>query len=190
MPAEARITPVWKKTRLAMAVIFLGYGLYFYFDGWIGYPRSNERWTKHHEFEQAGKLDEWKAFAASKGWVAEPPHKFYERKDIIGQFAFGSLCCIGGLVALAYWFSQVKRIVRTDDEAVYSPSGTRVPFGSIAGIGLKKWDSKGLATVRYQIDGRTGEFVLDDYKFDPDATKQIVEEIKARLEARAESSAA
>jgi len=52
---------------------------------------------------------------------------------------------------------------------------------------LKKWESKGLAVVRYEIAGRRGEFVVDDYKFDTDAARAIIEEITRRLEARAAS---
>ena len=44
---------------------------------------------------------------------------------------------------------------KTDAEAVYTPSGTRVPFGAITGIGKKNWDSKGIAKVRYTVDGST-----------------------------------
>jgi hypothetical protein len=74
--------------------------------------------------------------------------------------------------------------VRTDEEAVFTPSGTRVPFGAITGVGKKKWEDKGLATVRYEIEGRKGEFVLDDYKFDRDATHQILAEIEEKVAVR------
>jgi hypothetical protein len=53
-------------------------------------------------------------------------------------------------------------------------------------LGLKKWEDKGLAVVRYTIDGRKGEFVVDDYKFDYEATHTIVEDIKRRLVERVE----
>ena len=87
---------------------------------------------------------------------------------MLAQFLFGSLCGLGGAIALFYWLAQKNRVVKTDAEAVYSPAGTRVPFDAITGLGVKKWDSKGLATVRYEIDGRKGEFLLDDYKFERD----------------------
>jgi hypothetical protein len=80
--------------------------------------------------------------------------------------------------------AQKRVVVRTDAEAVYSPAGTRVPFASITGLGLKKWESKGLARVRYEIEGRKGEFVLDDYKFDRDPTHEILKEIETHLVAR------
>jgi hypothetical protein len=75
-------------------------------------------------------------------------------------------------------------VLKLDDEAVTTPSGTRVPFDAITGLGLKKWEPKGLATVRYELSGRKGQFVVDDYKFETAPTRQILEEIKKRLEGR------
>ena len=56
-----------------------------------------------------------------------------------------------------------------------------VPFEAIIGLGKKNWDAKGLATVRYQIGGKQRQFVIDDYKFDPDPTRKIFAEIEERL---------
>jgi hypothetical protein len=59
-----------------------------------------------------------------------------------------------------------------------------VPFGSVVGIGKKKWDSKGIATVRFEENGRQGQFIVDDYKFETEPARQILQEIEARLLAR------
>jgi hypothetical protein len=87
-------------------------------------------------------------------------------------------------VTLGYWAQQIRRTLKLDDEAVTSPAGTRVPIECITGVGLKKWESKGFATVRYELNGRKGEFIVDDYKFDTDAAREIVDFIKQRLESR------
>ena len=42
-------------------------------------------------------------------------------------------------------------------------------------------DGKAQVTVRYEVDGRKGQFVLDDYKYDREATHQILAEIEERL---------
>ncbi len=67
---------------------------------------------------------------------------------------------------------------------LFAPSGVRIPFDAITGLGKKKWEGKGFATVLYKIDGRKGRFLLDDYKFDRDATHQILAEIEERILAR------
>lgn len=189
MPAEARVTPIWKKQKLFIAVFLLVIGGWFLWDGTVGYPRSNERWDAQEKYEKAGKIGEWPAYAKSRGWTAEKPHKFHKAEDITVQIALAGALGVLGVIALAFWYLQKSRIVRSDEEAVYAPNGTRVPFGSITGLGKKKWDEKGLATVRYEIAGRRGQFVLDDYKFDRDPTHQILAEIEEKLGAKSPSPA-
>jgi hypothetical protein len=185
MTLEARVTPIWRKQKLFVALFMIAFGGYFFYDGAIGWPRNNERFVKHEEFEKAKDPEGWKAFAKERGWSQNKPEKFYKKEEIDGQFLYGALCAIVGLITLGYWAQQVRRTLKLDDQSVTSPAGTRVPFESITGLGLKKWDTKGLATVRYELGGRKGEFIVDDYKFDPDTTRKILEEIRNRLESRA-----
>jgi len=187
MPAEAHVTPVWKKQKLFVAVFLLGIGGWFFWDGSVGYPHSNERWLAHNDLVKSGRETEWPALAKSRDWTEEVPHKLYQRADLYMQYICGGFAGVLGLVALAYWLTQRGRILRTDAEAVYSPAGTRIPFETVTGLGKKNWDTKGLATVLYMIDGRKGRFILDDYKFDRDATHQILAEIEEKLVARTNS---
>ncbi len=181
MPAEARITPIWRKQKLFVAVFLFAISGWFLWDGKVGWPRSNERWLAQTEHEKSGREAEWPTYAASRGWSAEKPHKFYGPGDIAFQVYVSAALCAAAIVALVYWLMQKNRLVRTDSETVFAPSGVRIPFTAITGLGKKKWDNKGLATVRYEIDGRKGEFDLDDYKYDRDATHQILAEIEEKL---------
>lgn len=184
MPAEARVTKIWKQQKLLISLLLIAFGLWFFVDGKWFWPRSNERWVAHNSYEKAGDIAGWKKLAQEKGWKEEPPHKYHDKDDILAQFIFGSLCGLGGAITLIYFLSQKNRVVRTDADAVHSPAGTRVPFESITGLGVKKWESKGYAKIRYTLDGKSGEFLLDDYKFERDPTHAIFEEIKNYLEAR------
>ncbi len=184
MPAEARVTPIWKKQKLFVAIFLFVVAGWFFWDGKINWPRSNERWLAQTEYEKSGRDSEWPAYAASRGWSAEKPHKLHTEGDILFQIRVSQALFAAAMTALIYWLSQKGRVVRTDAEAVYSPSGVRIPFSAITGLGKKRWESKGFATVRYEIDGKKGEFLLDDYKFDREATHQIVKEIEEKLTAR------
>ncbi len=203
MPAEARVTPIWKKQKLFIAIFLLGFAAYFFFDGAVGYPAADRRYHEWKRFHDAGQLDQWPAVAQQHGWKVDEwqkwlddPHQqgkplppdFRGRGKYLEQFICGTFSGLLGLVALAYWLSQKGRTVRTDETAVYSPAGTKVPFDSITGLGKKEWDSKGLATVLYTVSGRKGRFKLDDYKFDREATHQILAEIEEKLLARTTSS--
>jgi len=187
MPAEARITSIWSKQKLFVAIFLIAIGGWFLWDAIIGYPHSNERWLAHHELEQGDREAEWPALAQSRGWTAKVPEKLYGVGAIRMQWICCGLAAALGLVSLAYWLTQKNCVLRTDEEAVYSPAGTRIPFDAVTGLGKKHWDAKGLATVLYQIDGRKGRFILDDYKFERDPTHQILVEIEEKLLARTNS---
>jgi len=199
MTLEARITPIWRKQKLFVAIFFIAFGGYFFWDGAVGYPRKNARYVEWKRFRDEGRSNDWAAYAAEQGWKVDEWPRYAEEHGwkepypevalgpgkITEQFVFGGIWTAVGLVILGYWAQQVRRVLRIDDSAVTAPSGTRVPFDSITGLGLKKWDSKGLATVKYQVDGRSGSFVVDDYKYDTEPARQILDEIKRRLEERA-----
>ena len=162
-------------------------GGWFFFDAWVGYPRSNERWLAHHGYEEQGRLSEWPAYARSRGWVVTPPHQFYTRSKIVEQLVFGSLGALVGVIVLAYWFTQKNRVLQTDETTVTTPAGTRVPFAAITGLGKKRWETKGIAVVRYELQGRKGEFIVDDYKFETEPARKILDEIESELRARSET---
>lgn len=197
MPAEARVTPIWKKQKLLVALVLIVFSLPFFYDGFVGYAKKNQRYIEWKKFTDAKTETQWPALAKERGWDPEEwpayvrEHKLqthlpalpFPRGKIIEQFVCAGLCFIFGGISLAYWAGQKGRFVKSDAEAVYTPAGTRVPFSAITGVGKKKWDAKGLATVRFQIEGRKGEFELDDYKFDRDATHQILAEIEEHLPA-------
>jgi hypothetical protein len=195
MPAEARVTPLWKKQKLFVSIFLFAFASYFFFDGAVGYPRANKRYQEWKSYHDTGRLEEWPAYAQQKGWKVDEIQKFLDdphqkglipderwpRGKILEQYVCGGVVSFLTLITFGYWLSQKDRTVRTDGEAVFAPSGKRIPFAAITGLGKKRWEAKGLATVRYEIEGRRGEFQLDDYKFDRDATHQIVAEIEEKL---------
>jgi hypothetical protein len=184
MPVEARVTPIWKKQKLFVAIFLFGIAGWFFWDGKVGYPNSNERWLAHDELVKNGREAEWPTVAKSHGWTDTVPEKFHRPVDLLMQMICGGFAGALGLLALIYWLTQKDRVVWIDDEAVYSPAGRRIPFDTITGLGKKHWNEKGLATVLYKIDGCKGRFILDDYKFDRAATHQILAEIEQKLTAR------
>jgi hypothetical protein len=181
MPAEARVTSIWKMQRLFVSLFFIGFAGLFFWDGKIGYPRSNERWTAYEEHKVSGRISEWPADAASRGWTNKVPEKFYKPEDIVMQYVCGVLAGILGFIVLAYLAAQKDRVLKTADGVLVAPSGKRIPFDSITGLGKKKWEKKGLATVRYEVDGRRGKLILDDYKFESKPTHKILAEIEEHL---------
>ena len=181
MPIEARITSIWKKQKGFAALFFAVIGLWFLFDAKTGFPQSNERWVAHEKFKTEERLSEWPGFAKEKGWNETPPHKFYKKADIMAQYVVAVLLFVASIIMFLYWLSQIKRIFQLETEAVILPGGISVPFSSITRINLKRWRSKGLATVYYSINGRQGKFILDDYKFEAEPIHKIMAALEANL---------
>lgn len=176
MPAEARVVRTWIQQKGLIPVFLFGFALWFLWDGLVGWPRSNERFDAHQRLKD--KSDEWQKLCAQKGWVTEPPHKRYETSDIALQNILAGLLDVIGAFSLLYWRRAIKMTIRSEADAVFTPSGRRVPYASITLLDRRKWESKGLATVHYTLDGTKGRFVLDDAKYDPAALDIIIEDIQ------------
>jgi hypothetical protein len=183
MPAEAPVMKTWIQQKGFIPVLLIGFSLWFLFDGLVGYPRSNERWDAHESLK--GKSGEWEKLCLARGWKTEPPHKRFEQEDFIGQYVFAGLMGAMGIFSLIYWLRARRSVLRSDAEAVFSPSGTRVPYESITQVDRRKWKSKGLATVFYSLDGVKGRFVLDDAKYEPAGLDVILEDIIQKTAGRA-----
>lgn len=183
MPAEARIMKTWIQQKGLIPVFLLGFSMWFLWDGFIGYPRSNARWDAHESLKD--KSGEWEKYAASRGWTTEPPHRRFEKKDLAGQYICAGVAGAIGIFSLIFWLRARKMVIRSDADAVFTPSGKRVPYGSITQIDRRKWKSKGLATVFYSLDGAKGRFVLDDAKYEPTALDAILEDIQQHTAGRA-----
>ena len=184
MASEARVTSIWKNQKLFVSLALLAMGGWFFVDGKYVWPRSNDRWKAHDQFEKDKRLGEWPAYAAGRGWKEEPPEKYYDKDQIFMQFMLATVLGVIGGITLIYWAGQRNRILKLDGDTLHTPAGTELPLSAITGLGLKKWESKGLAKVRYEVAGKKGEFTLDDYKFDRDPTHEIMKAIEAHLVSR------
>jgi hypothetical protein len=176
MPAEARVTRTWVQQKGLIPVFLLGCALWFLWDGLIGWPRSNERWDAH----KSRTPEEWVKYCAERGWKTEPPHRRYERSDIVVQFLCAGVAGVVGILSFIYWQRTRRSVLRSDEEGVVTPSGVRVPYGSITVVDQRRWKSKGLAAVHYTLDGAKRRFVLDDAKYDPEALDIILADIVRR----------
>lgn len=185
MTAEARTTKVWKNQKLLLFILLLGFCGAFLFDGFIRYPRKNEQIRVYKELDGEKNKEKWEEYCRGKGWSPElDPEYIRKGYSEMEQFIFGGITGVLGLIAFMFWFTQKDRVLRMDEEGVTSASGTRVPFGAITGIDKRKWESKGIARIRYSLDGKNGEFVVDDYKFERTGAHAIFDEIEKRLKVK------
>jgi hypothetical protein len=178
-PLEAHVT-WWFFRRMAMlAAIFIGFGLFFYYDGTWGYPKSNKVHEKktwinegrkqYDELKAADKLADWNALAADKkwplnpdgeplpwesyatqnGWPSDP--KFHSQAKIDEQFHFAWGCLIIGAFPLVLILLNRNKKLVADDHG-FTPPGAKsaIPYQSVHQIDKRKWENKGLATISYK----------------------------------------
>ena len=178
MPAEARVTKMWIQQKGLIPLLFLAFGAYFLFDGFIGYPRSDERWKAHQELKD--KPGEWERLCAERGWKTTPPEKYLGPEKYREQFWFGGGTALIGLISLIYWQRQRKSTIRSDETGIFSSLGTKIPYGAITRIDKKIWKRKGYAYVYYKDDGALKKFTMDDAKYDPKALDIILADAVAK----------
>lgn len=203
-PISCSITPWYTKRMSLMTLMFVGFGLYFLYDGFIGYPKKNAVYDEHVRFTEiqdekkafleegntSGDWDkvsadkgypeqeEWIDYALDKGFPEEPPEKRYNTTD---QFFFGALCIGIGLAILGTMMLNKGKLLKADGLSFTSPKGDRVLFSSAHRIDKRKWDNKGLAYVHYKDEQeKERRAVIDDLKFD--GADKILERLLANFE--------
>jgi hypothetical protein len=158
----------WKRERikwLVMSLVALGWGWWSLYDGYIGYPRENQR-----------------ALEEAKRQGRPPPEKLPRTgydiplNKIIG-FALQPI----GLFLLGWTFYRSRGEYRLSGNTLHVPGHPPVPFDAIRAIDQSKWQRKGIAYIDYEIDGKTGRLKLDDYIYEREPTDQIHDRILAAV---------
>lgn len=162
---------------IVLAVFALG--LWFFYDGAIGFPKKNARFQAYKTFEQDERLEAWPAYAREQGWPAKAPTKAYSRTDILGQFVMGAMSMAGGLWALAVLLIALRQTIQSDGVTIVEANGRRTPIAAIYGVDKRRWDNKGIALALVERDGRKERLLIDDYKFE--GAEAILLEIEAHL---------
>lgn len=129
---EAKVSVV---SMLITGVAFVGFGCWSLYDGWIKYPKIEETFQQYH---QAGRGEEWIAYAAGRGWrkefqrdsVTGAPYLFSDW-DIRTQFIMAAACLPIGLIILIRLVWTLPRKLAADKEALCAVNRKRIPYSDI-----------------------------------------------------------
>jgi hypothetical protein len=166
----ARAARYYRWTRYVMILVLFGYGLWSIRDGFVRYPRENAA-----------------ARAAGKEML---PHPGY---DIPFNQIFGVVLPPLALVYLVYMLHKSRGEVRLSGQTLHAPGQPPVPFDAITALDQRLWDRKGIAKVRYELNGKAGQITLDDFVYERDPIEQIYTRVRdyvAPLEPESESAPA
>lgn len=185
MNVEAKYSREWLSRAGIILLLLLGSAGWFFYDGFVTYPRYNVGAAAYAELEkmvaeEGLSGDEADAEAARRwekcaerfnGDPKEPPRR---PKNVAQQMHFGIGLAVLAVAYLLWIRREMKRVVRADDTefdaftTAFPPFNamTRVRFDSVFGIDKRKWENKGIAVVHYKdAHGTSRRAVIDDYKY-------------------------
>ncbi|TWU30045.1 hypothetical protein [Bythopirellula polymerisocia] len=202
MATRANVSPNYLVRLGIVGVVCVFGGLWFLYDGLVGYPAKRERGLDRIEFfeehkddldDKGNKLGElqlsesWKKRAAEKGWPTDNPLNPETGKplavvDINEQFFYAGGAGLIGLGFLSRLVFMLGRWVESDGKQLRTKGGQQAKFSQITSLDKKKWQAKGIAFVTYQGEGGKGKIRLDDYYYNRPAMQVILREIEAAID--------
>lgn len=185
MTIRAERDPRFYLRFLLIGLAAIGFSLYCLYDGFIGYPRAQERALAFEKLLEEKRSDEWDAYATERGWSTTPPaapksHEEFEI-DVKTQFWMaGGTALIGIVPLVAVWRSR-GRWIELNQQGLTSSWGQTVVLDQVTALEKRQWRNKGIARLRYNDGGRTRTFVIDDFKFKRKPTDEILAEIEQQI---------
>ncbi|MDB5297040.1 MAG: hypothetical protein JWO31_3023 [Phycisphaerales bacterium] len=176
------------KRCVLIPVLIVVAGLYFLYDGYVGYPKENARYDA-----LTAQVDAARARGDAKGEAdAVEARKAGKAKhsdlDIQIQKTLGYVLPPLGLLAFAFFYRQSRGRYRLADDVLHAPGHPPVPLDAIRTIDKTRWDRKGIAYLGYELDAPTpagrvtrGTVKLDDALYQQGPTTAILKSIEAKV---------
>lgn len=170
-----------------MAAICIGAGLWFAYDGFIGYPAklpAAEAYDEIRDKDAEERIEEWREMAQENGWSKSTPKKTAEevRDDIVGQYFWMSLCLIGGIPAVLYFLNCRGTWVEATEEGLKTSWGQNVNFANVSKLDKKRWAKKGIAKATYTEGEMQKTFVFDDFKYEREPLGDMLRRLEGILD--------
>lgn len=173
----------------------LGAGLacWFLYDGFVKYPLEREIAAEYRKFVDENRVTQWPEYARERGWpdgLEGQPGVEHSDSSILLQRGLGFVVLPLALLFVISGVRTMGRWLTYDEETGLATSwGVRIPLTAITAIDKQRWQRKGIAVVHYTYEGKTGRLVLDDWKYDEQATETLLKVIENHLQAAANGSA-
>ena len=183
-PVRADISAGWRWRPLVIGLGLLFWSALCLKDALITYPADIEAYNAVTAFkaENTDWVSTWPAYAEANGLpVNDKLIDERETFDILTQWVMLAICLPIGLYCLFSWYRAGGRYVEADAEGVRDQAGRGGKWSDIAAVNDERWKNKGISRVKFTpgLKDATDEVLLDDWKFDKDATRAIHRRIEA-----------
>ena len=183
----ARAGQYYRNTRYIMCALLVGAGLWFAYDGWVGWPAHNVKVREVKvRVDQAEKSGDQAAAAAARTELGKLS-KEKTNSDIMLQKILAMSLPPVGIALLAWALYNSRGAYRLSGRTLHVPGHPTVTVDQITQVDRKLWDRKGIAYLSYE--GGAKPIKLDDFVYDRKPTDQIFERIESVLAPEAESGA-
>jgi len=174
---------IWRPGLIGLAA--LAAGGWFLYDGAVKYPRQQQMWqaynqiTREHVEDPNEAAKAWEELAAANGWPTKKPVEKTDT-DILTQKIIAGITGPIGLYFCFVFVTSRSKWVEADEQGLATNAGQRSSYESITSVDKSRWQSKGIAVVHYSGDGQAGRIVLDDWKFEREPIKRILQAVEER----------
>jgi len=183
----ARAGQYYRNTRYIMCAILVGAGLWFAYDGWVGWPAHNRKVAdvkvRIQEADSSGDRDAAAAARTELGKLS----KEKSNSDIMLQKILAVSLPPLGIALLTWALYNSRGAYRLSGRTLHVPGHPPVTLDQITSIDRKLWDRKGIAYIEYE--GGSQPIKLDDFVYDRKPTDQIFDRIEGERAPEAESGA-
>ncbi|MDG2220279.1 MAG: hypothetical protein P8L85_02805 [Rubripirellula sp.] len=154
------------------------------FDAKVTYPKKKVIAEAYESLSDSEEREaEWTKLAEQNGWSADKPSKSSAEIDgqIINQYIMIVICVVVGCLMLLKWYLPRGSWIEGDETQFNNSSGKTVFLDEIEGMDVSRWEEKGIAVLRFSGGRGARKFVLDDFKYDQEATDKLLEIAKEKL---------
>lgn len=179
MTIVTTISREWRNRMLMQTAFLVGFGLWFFHDGGVTYPKHNDRVAEYRAAVARGEKTKWSDFALKRGWPGQEHPAAYSPAELKTQFVLGALCVALGGATVVWLILGFRQQMSSDGQTLCGVRGERVPLEAFVSVDKRKWERKSIAYASYEQDGQRRRLTIDDYKFvgAEDILKQIEEQI-------------
>ena len=174
----------YRRTRYLMVVMLIGGGLWFAYDGWVGWPGHNARLNAAEAARDAAVKSGDKEKERQLNVEISKMNRRYTSKDLLLQQFLGATLPPAGVALLIWTLYNSRGAYRLSGDTLHVPGHPPVPLDTVRRIDKRLWDRKGIAYIDYELDGggggvtRDGRIKLDDFVYDRKPTDDIYDRIE------------
>ena len=183
----ARAGQYYRNTRYIMCALLVAAGLWFAYDGWVGWPAHNVKVQEvKRRVEQAERSGDQAGAAAARTELGKLS-KEKTNSDIMLQKILAVSLPPVGIALLAWALYNSRGAYRLSGRTLHVPGHPPVALDQITQIDRALWDRKGIAYLNYE--GAAKPIKLDDFVYERKPTDQIFERIESELSPEAQPGA-